>query len=85
MDFSEFFSYNILKMGCVHLRKYGTEVNMHLILKYAILLKKVHVIIQSFQNTTRNYMAVARGLGLPASRLAGRQTDAAPKHSLLFQ
>ena len=29
--------------------------------------------------------AVAHGLGLPAGRLAGRQTDAAPKHSLLFQ
>ena len=29
--------------------------------------------------------AVARGLGLPVGRLAARHTDAAPKHSLLFQ
>ena len=29
--------------------------------------------------------AVARGLGLPAGRLAGNHTDAVPKHSLLFQ
>ena len=29
--------------------------------------------------------AVARGHGLPVGRLAGRHSDAAPKHSLLFQ
>ena len=28
--------------------------------------------------------AVARGLGLPASRLAGHHTDASPKHSLCY-
>ena len=28
--------------------------------------------------------AVARGVGLPAGRLAGRHTDAAPKHSLCY-
>ena len=30
-------------------------------------------------------MAVTRGLGLTAGRLAGHLTDTAPKHSLLFQ
>ena len=30
-------------------------------------------------------MAVTHGLRWPACRLAGRHTDAAPKHSLLFQ
>ena len=29
--------------------------------------------------------ALARGLDLPTGRLAGCHTDAAPKHSLLFQ
>ena len=29
--------------------------------------------------------AAARGLGWPVGRLAGRHTDAAPKHSLLFR
>ena len=28
--------------------------------------------------------AVARGLGLPAGRLAGRHTDATPKHSFYY-
>ena len=34
---------------------------------------------------TRLQTAVIRGLGWPASRLVGHHTDAAPKHSLLFQ
>ena len=32
----------------------------------------------------RLQMAAARSLGLPASRLAGHHTDAAPKHSLCY-
>ena len=32
----------------------------------------------------RVLMAVARGLGLPARRLVGSHTDAAPKHSLCY-
>ena len=33
---------------------------------------------------TRLQTAVARGLGLPAGRLAGQHTDAPPKHSLCY-
>ena len=33
---------------------------------------------------SRLQTAVARSLGLPACQLAGRHTDAAPKHSLCY-
>ena len=32
----------------------------------------------------RLHTAIAHGLGLPAGQLAGRHTDAAPKHSLSY-
>ena len=53
--------------------------------------RHMEIIIFSFQCTelprynTQLQMAVARGLGLPAGRLAGPHTDAAPKRSQLFQ
>ena len=43
----------------------------------------VILIYRAFQYA-RLQTAVARDLGLPAGRLAGRHTDAAPKHSLCY-
>ena len=39
---------------------------------------------ESFKYYARPQMAVARGLDLPTSGLAGRQTAAASKHSLCY-
>ena len=39
---------------------------------------------ESSKYYARIQTAVARGLGLPTGRLAGRHTDAASKHSLLL-
>ena len=64
---------------------------MHVLAVEILFIVISHQIIFFFQLSTglpKYYAwlqtAVARGLGFPASRLAGRHTDAAPKHSVCY-